>query len=68
MASTGISSLVSTLDALPEPPRRITLDITTVTKQYLLVLLRTLRAKLPGATVRALYTPARYPSFMAVRE
>jgi hypothetical protein len=39
---------------------RITVDITTLTKRHLLVILKTLREALPCSTVRLLYTPGIY--------
>jgi hypothetical protein len=48
------------LRRLPKLPTLVTMDITTLTKQYLLVLLRTLRTHLPNASFRILYTPASY--------
>ena len=58
----GYFKLVRYLEALPQPPQRITLDITTVTKQYLLLLLRTIRTKLPNAGLQ-FFTPLRVYSF-----
>ncbi|HCU35994.1 MAG TPA: hypothetical protein DGT21_11265 [Armatimonadetes bacterium] len=39
---------------------RITVDITTFTKQYLLVLLKWIEHHLPNAAVRTVYTPGQY--------
>lgn len=39
---------------------RITVDITTFTKQYLLVLLKAIRQDYPSASIRTLYTPGNY--------
>ncbi|MBL7075603.1 hypothetical protein ISS37_10250 [candidate division KSB1 bacterium] len=39
---------------------RITVDISTFTKQYLLLLLRFLRSNYPNAKIRLLYTPGYY--------
>jgi hypothetical protein len=39
---------------------RITIDISTFTKQYLLILLRHIRSNYPNATIRLLYTPGYY--------
>jgi hypothetical protein len=39
---------------------RITIDITTFTKQYLLVLLKSIRQDYPSASIRILYTPGYY--------
>lgn len=39
---------------------RITVDITTFTKQYLLVLLKSIRHDYPSASIRILYTPGFY--------
>lgn len=39
---------------------KITIDITTFTKQYLLVLLKSIRQDYPSASIRILYTPGYY--------
>ncbi len=39
---------------------KITIDITTLTKQYLLVLLKSIREDYPLASLRILYTPGHY--------
>lgn len=56
----GDFKLQEYLRKLSPTPARVTVDVTTLTKQYLLVLLRTLRTHLPNATFRVLYTPASY--------
>jgi len=42
--------------------RAVTVDITTFTKKYLLILLNVLRQELPEATLRLLYAPGVYAS------
>jgi len=42
--------------------RAITIDITTFTKKYLLIMLSVLRKKIPAAVLRLLYTPGKYMS------
>ncbi len=59
-AMDGHFKLLQYLQSLGHCPRKITLDATTLTKQYLLVLLRTLRRYARDAAFRVLYTPARY--------
>lgn len=41
--------------------KRITVDITTFTKQYLLMLLKFIKSKYPDSKIRLLYTPGIYP-------
>lgn len=45
-----------------EKPRTITIDISTFTKSFLLVLLKFLRQNFPDSKVRILYTMAYYPT------
>lgn len=45
-----------------ETPNLITIDVSTFTKSFLLILLKFLRQKFPQAKVRILYTVARYPT------
>ncbi len=59
-AMDGHFKLLQYLQSLGSRPKTLTLDATTLTKQYLLVLLRTLRGQLPDAAFRVLYTPATY--------
>lgn len=42
--------------------QRVTIDITTLTKQYLLILLQCMRRMLPESKIRLLYTPGVYAS------
>lgn len=44
------------------PLMRVTVDITTLTKRYLLILLDCMRRMLPQAKIRLLYTPGVYAS------
>lgn len=56
----GILNLEEFLKNIQEEPKRITIDITAFTKQYLLVLLYFLGKEYPNAAIRTLYTRGRY--------
>ena len=56
----GILNLEEFLENIQEVPKRITIDITAFTKQYLLVLLHFLEGRYPHAKIRTLYTRGRY--------
>jgi len=56
----GLVKLKEVLKNLDLSEGRITIDITTFTKQYLLVLLKAIRQDYPSASIRILYTPGYY--------
>jgi len=56
----GILNFKEFLKSIQEDPKRITIDITAFTKQYLLVLLYFLGKNYPNAAIRTLYTRGRY--------
>lgn len=56
----GLTKVEGALDEIKRIPERITIDITTFTKQYLLVILRTLDRRFPKAKIRTLYTSGKY--------
>jgi hypothetical protein len=56
----GLYKLEASGFGTAERPRRITIDLTTFTKQYMLALFRWLEMNFPEARVRTVYTEARY--------
>lgn len=58
--SDGLIKLKNLLKNKDLSEGRITVDITTFTKQYLLVLLKLIRLDYPSASIRTLYTPGYY--------